>query len=298
VRQSALASIDIHKPSGARIVEQQLAPFLARIPEVSSTYRVALEGPHHRPHAIVVALSTPEIPRAVFASFLQDPIEPGEHMVFVCGGAWEASSVDHLLSLVRLYDLPASVIMTTEIATAPVALHIAARFARADDVLILSANSASPHPGWRQTLRRLSSDFDVCCPTLLFEDGAIRFAGASNVRLHDRSPFATIHVKNAGRPTAGRDRHCVESMLGGSLACALFKRRALPALSNTSRFTTEPFQEAAVFEGITRAGLSLGWVGSIEVVAPAGHEDGGRVARLVDSWMYRDLFGEATTCVS
>jgi hypothetical protein len=134
---------------------------------------------------------------------------------------------------------------------------------------------------------------------VLFEDRSLRFAGSKSVAFLDRAPFASTHVPRAGAWADLASSEELTEMDGGTFACCLIRRSALPALAQAERFKTESGQEAAFFLSLRDAGMSGTWVPSVRVSAP--EEDAVLTAPalpLIDGWMLRNSWGEGSPCVS
>ena len=300
VLTALVTSVDLHKSSGISIVERHMAPFIAQMsPPPAPVGQILLHGPFERPCSIVVPLRVPSLPRSVIASFLIDPATSDEQIVFVCGPEWGHTQREALTSLIRFYGLPASVVGVAQSARAVEALRAAGALSRADRFLLMSPGTVGRAPGWRGSLRRAAQTAHVACPTVLFEDRSLRFAGPTSVTFHDRPPFASVHAPLAGAYVNLADTSEPAEMKGGTFACCLLQRSAFPPLAHAARFMTESGQEAAFFLALRDAGLSGAWVPSVKVSAP---EDDAALAApalpLIDGWMLRKTWGEPTPCVS
>ena len=300
VRAALLASVDLHISSGLSVVEQHLAPFMARLPPLGvAASRTLLRGPLERARAIVVPLRTPSLPRSFISGFLLDPLMTDEQVVFVCGPEWGRSQLDLLFSLIRFYALPASVIGVDRTPLPAEAVHEAAAVSQAENFLLASRGIVCTTPGWRDVMHHTAGSEPAVCPTILFEDYSVRFAGPTHITFLDRAPFASIQAPLAGAcaDLAGEGEPIRAD--AGTFACCLIRRAALPALAQAVRFATEAGQEAAFFLSLQEAGLHSTWVPSIRVHAP--EEDvmqAVAAAPLVDGWMLRHTWGEAPSCAS
>ena len=298
VLNALLGSVDLHKPSGIPIIEQHLAPFIARLrPAHHARGRVILRGPLERARAIVVPLRTAALPRSFVASFLLDAPGDDEQVVFVCGPEWDHARREALVELVRFYQLPASVIAVAHTPQAADAVREAAATTEADSFLLASAWVVGGASGWRETLHHAARCSDAACPTVLFEDRSLRFAGPTSIAFTDRAPFVGIRA-----PLAGACADLVEAgdaapTEAGTFACCLIRRSALPALATAAQFTTEPGQEAAFFLALRDAGLNGIWVPSVQVSAPEDEPALTRPASpLVDGWILRQTWEAGARC--
>ena len=299
VRKALLTSVDLHISSGLSVVERHLAPFIAGLPAPHARVsRILLRGPLERARALVVPLQTPCLPRSFVSSFLLDPAMANEQVIFVCGPDWGHAQLEQLISLARFYALPASVVGVDHTPLPADAVHEAAAVSQAESFLLASRGIVCSTPGWRDVLHRAAGANPAACPTVLFEDHSVRFAGLKQVMFLDRAPFASIHAPLAGAcaDLAGEGESVQAE--SGTFACCLIQRAALPALAQATRFTTEAGQEAAFFLALREAGLCGSWVPSVRVLAP--EEDALQVsaaAPLIDGWMLRHTW-EASSCKS
>ena len=300
VRETLLASVDMHKPSALQIIEQHLAPFVAGLPPTrDASSHVILRGPLNRARALVVPLRTARLPRSFVSSLLLDPATSDEQIVFVCGREWNHAQLEALIDLIRFYELPASIVGVAQTPLPAEAVCHAAGVSKAESFLLGSPGLVGSGQGWRDSLQRSAGVDPVACPTVLFEDRSVRFAGPKRVTFLDRAPFASVQAPmlgaNAdlawkGEPTRAE---C------GTFACCLIRRVAIPSLITAARFITEAGQEAAFFLSLREAGLHGTWVPTVRVSAP--EEDLTpvvAVAPLIDGWILRKTWGEALPCAS
>ena len=293
VRARLLAGVDLFKPSGLPVIEDQVAPLLSRVRTPAlGTVRVALRGPLARPDAIVVALPTPRPPRALLSGLLHDPASPDEQLILVCGPEWSHTALERLRAQVEFYALPASILRTETTASAVTALAAAAQASGAATLLLAGAGISAAAPGWRKALRSALGKAAFACPTLLYEDWSFRFAGSIVPVLNDAPPYVQMNATMAGLPASGMDARVVTAASAGTLECCLIARAALNVPHLAGAFSTAMGQEAAFFLGLQAAGLAGVWVPYVQIYAPEEHTEasGLGAARLVDGWMLRAGF--------
>ena len=236
VLNALLGSVDLHKSSGIPIVEQHLAPFVARLrPAPHTSGRVLLRGPLDRARAIVVPLRAAALPRSFVSSFLLDAPNVDEQVVFVCGPEWDHTWREALIELVRFYQLPASIIVVPHTPQPADAVREAAAASEADSFLLASAAVVGCALGWREALHRAARGGDAVCPTVLFEDRSLRFAGPTSIEFNDRAPFAGIRAPLAGACADLAGSGDPAPTEAGTFACCLIRRSALPALARAAR---------------------------------------------------------------
>jgi len=303
VRVRLLAGIDMHKRSGLPIIERHLAPLMARVrPGVQAMPAVVLRGPLERPHPMVVPLSAGQAPRALLSGFLHDPLSSDEQLILVCGPNWNEGALASLGGLLRFYGLPASILLTAETAVAPVALAAAAAVTVAEALLLVGPTACGGALGWRAALRaalRTGAGAGFACPTLLYEDWSVRFAGSSVPAYCDGPPYTRRSVAMAGMPgtlvAAPGGTRAVRTATG-TLACCLLTRAAATLPPAPGALATGDGREAWFFARLGQAGLAGLWVPDVQVYAP---EDRGEIAEspvnelaaeLVDGWVLRNAW--------
>ncbi len=299
--RSLLSSVDLHKPSALSVITQHLAPFLAQVRSRAheTSGRIIHRGPLERARAVVVPLSTPKMPRSLISSFLLDPVAGDEQVIFVCGPEWDQVRRETLIGLIRFYQLPASVLEVGYSLRSADAMREAASLSEADSFLLTSPGVVGSAPGWRGSLHQAAGNDHVACPTVLFEDRSLRFGGPKSVLFLERAPFVTIHEPFAGACADLASAEGSHDVGGGTFACCLVQRSALPALEHASRFMTDAGQEAAFFLSLRELEMKSSWVPSVRVSAPEEEASQTQPALpLVDGWMLRDKWGEAASCVS
>ena len=300
IRETLLGSIDLYKPSGLSIIEQHLAPLIARMPLSAPQAAAILQrGPLQRAQAIVLPLAVPMLPRTFISGFLQDPPDDDEQLVFVCGPVWDQAGLASLRALIRFYDLPATILACRARPSPACALREASLASQASAFLLVQPDLSAPEPGWRHALRAAARGRAFVCPTVLYEDWSTRYAGATDLVFPDGAPYAEIRIPSAGlpRPTTGLDAPA--PINSGTFACCLVQRSALPALDTVEGFLTETGQEAAFFRRLRDLGLTGLWLPSVQVYAPEqdAAEDA-KIIRLVDFWVLRHACQGEPKCAS
>lgn len=298
VRARVLASVDLSLPTGATVLEQCVAPLLARLrPAAPTAARMLLQGMTSRLHAIVVPLAEPLLPRAFLSGLLQDGLDADEQLVLVCGPEWDQASVAGLRNAVRFYALPATVLVSAETAGPATALREAARETSASLFLLAMPGIAGSAPGWRQGLFSAISGpagAAFACPTLVYEDWSVRYAGSTELAFQDLVPaLQQSHV--AGMPAGkARDQAPVPAAMG-TLQCCAMQRRTVAALDSTRVFMSDAGREVDAFLRLRGAGVRGTWLPALQVFAPdgsAGPEQDryNQAARIVDGRMLRDTW--------
>jgi O-antigen biosynthesis protein len=294
VRARMLHSVDLHKHTGLPIVERHIAPFIAMVrPAADPPGRIIVRGQTDRPETIVVPLVAACPPRALLSSFLHDRLDHTEQLMLVCGPDWTDPDLERLRDLLRFYGLPASIIATGIRPGPAAALRAAAELTTSSHLLVASPGVIGCEPGWRQALRAALCEQEgamFACPTLLYEDWSIRFAGSGVLRFMDGPPYAEMTGALDGMPSTLAAANSVQATALGILACCLVRRAALAALDGGPAMVTDAGREALFFQRLQAGGMSGAWVPSVRVYAPEDDADvtpQGRVGRLVDGWVLR-----------
>ncbi len=292
LRARLLAGIDLYKPSGLPIIERHAAPLLARVrPAPSPAPQVLLQGPTGRECAVVVPLPAPILPRAFLSGFLHEPADGLEQLVLACGPQWDAASLEALRGLVGFYGLPATILVMADAAGPATALRAAAQATQAGSFLVAGPGVAGRTPGWRHALRLAAGQAAFACPTLLYEDWSIRYAGAAAMSFQDSAPYAQVQAVRAGMPAGLSDVRPPIPAVMGTLECCLLRRAALAALDGEGALTTDAGLEAAFFLRLRASGTAGLWAPSIQVYAPEDPEPlQTRAASLADGWVLRDAW--------
>lgn len=305
VREGMLASVDLHKPSGLAIVERQLGPAFRALTAARPTAEVCftVAGRPDARHAVVVPLpGEPALPRMTLAGLLNDPLAEDETMVVVCGGAWGAAKLDELRRSLAYYGLAAVVLRVPGLVDAAEALAAAADATRAVDFLLLAPGTVGTAPGWRSALRAARTAegrVTYACPTLLYEDWSIRWAGDTALETFEAAPYVGVRHGLAGLPArAVGTLATARSVTQGNLSCCLVPRAALALIADGGVWTTSFGQAASFLSRLAAAGVGCLWLPAVQVYAvddapePAGQPG---VGRLVDGWRLREALREASS---
>jgi len=297
-RRRALEGIDLHKPSGLSVVERQFGPLFLALMRRPPNHGQTL-APLPKTNAPALALVVPlvghaTIPRSFLSQFLHDPLSTDETLVLVCGAAWGPTALASLRRTVSFMNLNPRIMQAAEATDATAALDIAAAEVPAQNYLLLDAGTAGCRPGWRRTLRAAGEAAalpSVICPTLVYEDLSVNYAGAKSITTYPVAPYISIGRRLAGMPASLIDDGPPQVTEFGSLACCLVPRAVLGAIGGTrTRLATDFGRETAFFLRLRSAGIPCLWAPSAKVYAvePAAlPAPGAAVSRLVDGWCLR-----------
>lgn len=295
VRSRMLASVDLHKPSGLAVIERQLGPAFRALKALRPAAEIAFTTaarPHARHAVVVPLLDEPVLPRMVLSQFLTDPLADDEVLVLVCGAAWAAAKLDELRRRLAFYGLPTVVLRAPAATCVADALAMAAEATRAADFLLLGPATAGASPGWRAALRAGAADAPLACacPTLLYEDWSVRWAGGASLQRLETAPYAAMRQERAGLPASAVDGVAAGAPTLGTLACCLVPRAALARLTDGAPRVTPFGQEAGFFLDLAAAGVPCRWVPDARAYAVEDAERSAEpgVGRLIDGWCLRE----------
>ena len=297
-RVRMLAGVDMFKPSGLPILERHVAPLMARLPLASDPNgQVFLAGPTDRKHAIVTPLAAGRLPRTFVSGFLGDAPSAAEQIVFVCGPDWNLAQLEALRGMIRFHGLPASILLAPDVTGPMAALRIAAGATQAD-CFLLTVPAVSGPAGWRQALRAaMPAGTAFACPTLLYEDWSIRYAGSGTLCFQDVAPFARLDAPLTGMPATLAAGSLPVTARMGTLECCAMPRATVAAVPGSTVLATDAASEADFFTRLGVSGRSGVWVPSLRVYAPEANADPrpGGAERIVDGWVLRQRWRPQAT---
>ncbi len=128
-------------------------------------------------------------------------------------------------------------------------------------------------------------------PTLLYEDGSVRYAGIDAVQFADSAPYGSAVCSRAGYP-----RGALPPSDGRTLACAIeccaMTRSAFEAVGGFSQgYASDSFKGIDLFLRMADAGVRMSWTAAAELYAlddlQAASDATVQVAKLVDGWSFR-----------
>lgn len=297
-RGRLLASVDLHKPMGMKIVEDHLAPFFLRLASVqdkgaTDTANLAAAG---YTTAIVVPLREAALPRAFLSQFLRDPLARGEGVVFVCGENWGDADIASLSALSAFYGVAPALLRVPNEASPVAALQAAAAAGESKRFLLLDPGAVGRSAGWRAALQgALDATDGMTCvsPTVVYEDNSIRFGGTDGIVPAARAPYVTINRRLAGMPIASISGRDVQSSATVNPACCLIPREAVCAKGEPAIIPASgSMQEAALSLFLRGNGASFLWLPAAQIYAADApeadvHENTARVGQVVDGWCLR-----------
>lgn len=299
-----LKSVDLRAEAADAIVERQLGPMLrAAEPDQSVSSEIRDMGSSDfddtAPLAVVigadnaVADALTLLPLLAIDSFARTlPIvlaAPAEALSAV------ASEVRRLASFYRLS------VRLVAMATGDDALHAleaGARATRSGTLALISGNVLPASADW---LQQLAQTFQarggqyVVCPTVLFDDGSVRWAG---MRFADRGGKRTLECDARGLPRSVLSGADVEEVSAGTLECCVISRAAFESAGNFARgYLGHSTKDLDMALRIRLAGTPALWQPAAEVVAAEERVTTAEpyLARRIDQWAFDHRWSLALT---
>ena len=230
-----MAGIDLYKPSGLGVIEQQLAPFLVRRTALGRPEpAVSPVLPPSCATLVVVPLARTQFPRVLLANLLQDPLAPHEALLFVCGDNWTAAAMAALADTARFYGAQFSIATVEARASASAALRVAATLPTVEQVLLVGPGVVGRAPGWRRALEQIARDGGgTACvsPSILYEDASVQFAGCGRLEPLVAIPYVTLSRPFAGFPASFVAPGPAVVSAGVSSVCCLLPRWVVDFIS-------------------------------------------------------------------
>lgn len=305
-----LTSLDVRNAAAAAVIAGQLGPMAtaasARLPaarrcQVASTFGRAERKP--RVTAIIpVPTGTGDID-VTLARFAVDPELASVEILAVAqpGNATQLGA--SLQRAARFYGLFGRMVVAADEMDPCEALEAGAAFAEGELLLFLSAGVLPRGKGWLSRLGKplfATEAPGAVCPTLLWEDESIKFAGQRPGACIDRAALTRF---------AGYARHWLPDEGGapvpvqvGTIECCLIPKRVFAAMGGFARdYVGAEWKGPDFFLRLRAAGYACLWVPSVEMVAlddpaeTAEPEYWRQTGRLVDEWGFDRKWAAAPT---
>jgi hypothetical protein len=297
-RKRLMTTVDLYKPSATEIIERQLGPlFHARgnAPKVGVGHRVLRETSCQGRTALVVPMTDNSIKSNVVVAHLARTRVPADvQLVFVCS----PTVTDVLRRLPRdldFYGLSADVLVAVEPVDSCEALEIGAAACGAANLVFLSPRVHALGPNWLVDLIAALDDAAKPCavsPTLLYEDGSVRYAGIDSVEFSAVAPYASAICARAGYPRGALVRSQMESTYCGMIDCCAMTRTAFDAAGGFSHgYALDILKGTDLFLRMSAAGVHVKWAAGVELYAlddlQAVTEHSALVGVQVDGWSFK-----------
>ena len=288
-----LASIGLDDPELDRIVRDHLVPFAAAVARARPAPRPLcrpLPLGEARPAPAVSAViplgpGWPEV-ETLLARLAGDADFASVELVFAAARDRAAGLAERLQRAVSFYGLGGTLVLAAESLDAAEAVELGARAARGELLLCLRPNLLPRDPGWLGRLRAelaRAPAAGLVCPTLLYEDESIRFAGDR------RDPVGVPGgARRAGYPAGWLDERATTSVAHGPAECFLLPRRLFLAAGGlVGGLLGAELAHLDLAERLRAEGHQCFWVPDVRLWAvddPAGADEGywQEVARVID----------------
>jgi hypothetical protein len=299
-----LGSIDIDDPEIERVLALHLAPFTAALQ--ASRIRPALHGApvafgrSERPARVTVIVPlAAELGRAEvsMACLADDSDFAAAEFVFVTGRSDAGAGARRLADCAEFYRLRGRLVFARGPIDFDDALALGAEAAASELLLILSPSVLPARRGW---LARLIQELErvpnrgLVCPTLLYEDESIRYAGQAD------GPLGTSSAPDrfAGYPRAWLREAAAATVAHGPAECFLVRRSLfLDVARRPAPLVGVELYHVELARRLRASGYQCVWVPDVQLYAvddrPAHpDEHWRRVGRLVDRRVLEQLRGE------
>lgn len=298
-----LTSLDIRGAATAAVIAGQLGPMVtaasARLPRAKRCHVASSFGRSERkPHVtaiIPVPVGTTDID-VTLARFAVDPELTSVEILAVAPPGSAAALGASLQRAARFYGLFGRMVVTTDHMDPCEALEAGAAFAEGELLLFLSAGVLPRGKGWLSRLGKplfATEAPGAVCPTLLWEDESIKFAGQ-----HTTAGAVPSVERTSLTRFAGYARHWLPDEGGapvqvqvGTIECCLIPKRVFAAMGGFARdYVGAEWKGPDFFLRLRAAGYSCLWVPTVEMVAlddPAEADEPEywrQTGRLVDEW--------------
>lgn len=245
---------------------ENLEPFLeecvdigAAVPEAEQSIVVGLDGDF-------------ESARVLLTLFAVDPFLKGTPLVLAAPKAILADRLEELGRLADFYGLSVRAVLAANVNDRLDALQAGAAAAPSETVVCFSGSVLPSGPGWLAPLIAAFKEREESClvaPTVLYEDGTIRWAGAWIDQERGRPVLKQHYLGYPRRTLLGAESSQVAA---APFDCCVLPKTALAAAGGFSRTylgTDEKGMDLAL--RLVRSGLRAYWVPEVEVIHP---EDG------------------------
>ncbi len=295
-----LTSLDIRGAAAASVIAGQLGPMVtaasARLPAARRCHVACSFGRSDRKPRVTAIIPVPAGTTDIDVTLARFAVDPELAAVEILAVAQPGNATQLGASLqraARFYGLHGRMVVSADEMDHCTALEAGAAFAEADLLLFLSAGVLPRGKGWLSRLGKPLFATELpgaVCPTLLWEDESIKFAG-------QRSDGGAVDRTSLTR-YAGYARHWLPDEGGapvpvqvGTIECCLIPKRVFAAMGGFARdYVGAEWKGPDFFLRLRAAGYACLWAPTVEMVAlddpaEAGESEYWRqTGRLVDEW--------------
>lgn len=297
-RKRLLTTVDLYKPSATEIIERQLGPLFhacAATAKEKIAYQALRKAPRSGRTALIVPLTDSSIKSKIVASHLARSTLPADvQLVFVCSPT-VSDVTNRLLRDLDFYGLGADVLVAAEPVDSCEAMEIAVDATSCANFAFMSPRVHALDPNWLVTLLAALGEGSAPCavsPTLLYEDGSVRYAGIDSVEFMASHPYGAAICARAGYPRDSLPRAQLVPTMSGVIDCCAMTRSAFAAVNGFSRgYALEGFKGTDLFLRLRVAGIAMSWLAGVELYAlddlQANSEHAAQVGCRVDGWSFQ-----------
>jgi GT2 family glycosyltransferase len=139
-------------------------------------------------------------------------------------------------------------------------------------------------------------------PTLLYEDGSVRYAGIDAVQFTESAPYGAAVCSRAGYPRGALPRNDGQT-LACAIECCAMTRSAFESVGGFSQgYASDSFKGIDLFLRMADSGVRMSWTAAAELYAlddlQAASDSTVQVAKLVDGWSFRAAWQARTSAQS
>ncbi|MGE5548520.1 MAG: glycosyltransferase family 2 protein [Solirubrobacterales bacterium] len=298
-----LTSIDVRGAGAHAVIATQLGPMVgavaARLPARKRAHVACAFGRSERKPRITAVIPVPAgMPDidVTLARFAVDPELVNVEILAVAPAASAQVLGASLQRAARFYGLYGKLVVSPEEMDVCEALEVGASHANGELLLFLSPGVLPRRKGWLSQLGKPLLAIEgggAVCPTLMWEDESIKFAGQRAGK--KMAPLADRHglVRFAGYarhwlPDEGSAPVAVQA---GTVECCLIPKRVFTALGGFARdFVGPDWKGPDFFLRLRAAGYACLWIPSVEMMALDDPSEARepeywrQTGRLVDEW--------------
>lgn len=298
-----LTSIDIRGAAASAVIAGQLGPMVtaasAHLPGARRCQVACSFGRSERKPRVTAIIPVPAGITDIDVTLARFAVDPELASVEILAVAQPGNATILGASLqraARFYGLFGRMVVATDETDSCGALEAGAAFAEGELLLFLSPGVLPRGKGWLSRLGKplfATEAPGAICPTLLWEDESIKFAGQ---RTSAGAP-PTIDRASLTR-FAGYARHWLPDEGGapvpvqvGTIECCLIPKRVFAAMGGFARdYVGAEWKGPDFFLRLRAAGYSCLWVPTVEMVALDDPAEAGepeywrQTGRLVDEW--------------
>lgn len=288
-----LQSVDARSAAADMIVERQFGPMLRSLGRSPPRASVAVDIgaiDDDAPVALVIGADE-RVGEALslLALLAADPFTRRLPTILAAPEDALSSVTGDIRRLAGFYRLPVRLVPTRPGDDIIDGFAAGAAATQAKTLALLSADVLPGTAGWLQRLLqtyRVRGEQHLVCPTILFEDGSVRWAG---MWLDERDGKRTLAGRHAGLSRGALAGAALEEVSAGTLDCCVLPRAAFGVADGVSRgYLGTAAKNLDMALRIRLAGTTALWLPDVEMIAAEDAAPAGAIAltRRVDRWSF------------